>query len=62
MDDRFDQEFYKSEWQRALPLGPHGIQPYVRTSRNRGHHGPGCNRVRALDGNWHVQAVAAVGD
>ena len=32
MHSRFDQEFYRSEWQRTLPLGPHGIQPYVRTS------------------------------
>jgi hypothetical protein len=33
MDDRFDQEFYRSAWQRVLPAGPHGIQPYVRTAR-----------------------------
>ena len=33
MDDRFDQEFYRSTWQRVLPAGPHGIQPYVRTAR-----------------------------
>ena len=33
MDDSFDQEFYRSEWQRVLPLGPDGIQPYVRGSR-----------------------------
>jgi hypothetical protein len=32
MDGRFDQEFYKSKWQRVLPLGPDGIQPYVRAS------------------------------
>jgi hypothetical protein len=32
VDDRFDQEFYRSGWQRVLPLGPDGIQPYVRTS------------------------------
>jgi hypothetical protein len=31
MDDRFDQEFYRSRWQRVLPVGPDGIQPYVRT-------------------------------
>jgi hypothetical protein len=39
MDDRFDEEFYKSSWQRVLPLGPDGIQPYVhafRTSRSEG--------------------------
>jgi hypothetical protein len=33
MDARFDEEFYKSSWQRVLPLGPDGIQPYVRASR-----------------------------
>lgn len=32
MDDRFDQEFYRSQWQRVLPVGPDGIQPYVRTA------------------------------
>jgi hypothetical protein len=34
MQDRFDQEFYRSEWHRTLPVGPHGIQPYVRTSHS----------------------------
>ena len=33
MADRFEQEFYSSEWRRVLPLGPDGVQPYVRTSR-----------------------------
>jgi hypothetical protein len=33
MADRFDQEFYSTEWRRVLPLGPDGIQPYIRTSR-----------------------------
>ena len=33
MNRGFDQEFYRSEWQRVLPLGPDGIQPYVRLSR-----------------------------
>jgi hypothetical protein len=32
MDDRFDQEFYRSAWRRVLPVGPHGIQPYLPTS------------------------------
>jgi hypothetical protein len=32
VDDRFDQEFYRSGWQRVLPLGPDGIQPYARAS------------------------------
>ena len=33
MDDRFDQEFFKSKWQRVLPLRPGGIQPYVHAAR-----------------------------
>ena len=33
MPSRFDQEFYKSGWQRVLPVGPDGIEPYVQTSR-----------------------------
>jgi hypothetical protein len=32
----FEQEFYRSTWRRVLPLGPHGIQPYVRTDRRSG--------------------------
>jgi hypothetical protein len=33
MDHRFEEEFYRSAWQRVLPAGPYGIQPYVRTAR-----------------------------
>jgi hypothetical protein len=33
MDRGFDREFYRTEWRRVLPLGPDGIQPYVRASR-----------------------------
>jgi hypothetical protein len=36
MADRFEQEFYKSPWRRVLPVGPLGIQPYVRPSREQG--------------------------
>jgi hypothetical protein len=32
MVDRFDQEFYPSAWRRVLPVGPHGIQPYLPSS------------------------------
>lgn len=32
MEPRFDQEFDRSEWQRVLPLGPHGIAPLIQTS------------------------------
>jgi hypothetical protein len=33
MDDPFEREFYRSRWNRVLPVGPHGIQPYVHTGR-----------------------------
>jgi hypothetical protein len=33
MDDRFEQEFYRSPWHRVLPVGPGGIQPFVRPGR-----------------------------
>ena len=56
MDDRFDQEFYKSEWQRALPLGPHGIQPYVRTSRTL--RSPDLGRLVAIVGTMAQGAIA----
>jgi hypothetical protein len=35
MTERFEQEFYTSAWRRVLPLGPYGIQPYVRPARRR---------------------------
>jgi hypothetical protein len=44
MDSRFDQNFYKSEWQRVLPLGPHGIAPYVHTSRRSRPSARSCLR------------------
>jgi hypothetical protein len=34
MRDGFEQEFYRPQWQRVLPLGPDGIQPYIRTGRS----------------------------
>jgi hypothetical protein len=36
MTDRFEQEFYKSPWHRVLPVGPHGIAPYVRPAGEQG--------------------------
>ena len=33
MHDRFDQEFYRPRWQRVLPVGPDGIQPYGAWAR-----------------------------
>ena len=62
MDDRFDQEFYQSEWQRVLPLGPHGIQPYVRASRTSRLPGlqPDLGRLIATVGTV-AQGVIAFG-
>jgi hypothetical protein len=33
MNEGFDREFYRSRWQRVLPVGPCGVQPCVRPSR-----------------------------
>ena len=40
MDEDFDREFYRSRWQRVLPVGPDGIQPYVRAARGAGSTTP----------------------
>jgi hypothetical protein len=78
MDARFDEEFYKSSWQRVLPLGPDGIQPYVRASRPSRLPGvpadmarliatldtlaQGVIRVRTTVGERRGQSAAAVGE
>ena len=36
MDEGFDREFYRCRWRRVLPVGPDGIQPYVRATRGAG--------------------------
>ena len=36
MNEGFDREFYRSRWQHVLPVGPYGVQPYVRTTRDSG--------------------------
>ena len=60
MDDRFDQEFYRSEWHRTLPLGPHGIQPYVRTSHSS--RLPDLGRLVAIVGTMaQVQSRSGAG-
>jgi hypothetical protein len=41
MDHGFENEFYRSRWHRVLPVGPDGIQPYVRT-------GPRPDRIAGL--------------
>ena len=35
MTERFEQEFYPDPWRRVLPLGPDGLQPYVRPAHGR---------------------------
>jgi hypothetical protein len=62
MDDRFDEEFYKSEWQRVLPLGPDGIQPYVRASRTSRVPGVQADMARLIATlGMLVQGVIAFG-
>jgi hypothetical protein len=36
MNEDFDREFYRSRWQRVLPVGPYGVQPYVHAQRGSG--------------------------
>ena len=55
MNDRFEQEFYKSPWRRVLPVGPDGMQPFVRTARPAPRHGLAA-MLRSL-----AQGLSAVG-
>ena len=55
MEDRFEKEFYKSPWQRVLPVGPDGMQPLVRTGRPDRRHRLAA-MLRAL-----MQGVSAFG-
>jgi hypothetical protein len=50
MNEGFDREFYRSRWQRVLPIGPYGVQPYVRVKRGSGRTGAGSalRRLRAM--------------
>lgn len=48
MADRIDQEFYRSPWQRVLPIGPDGIQPYVRTDGRAARSAGRRHRVAAM--------------
>jgi hypothetical protein len=69
MEDRFDQEFYQSAWQRVLPVGPYGIQPYVRTARRARGLPTGVQgliglvaavaRAASALGHWLVSGMAA---
>ncbi|MGH6899262.1 MAG: hypothetical protein ACREJ5_22375 [Geminicoccaceae bacterium] len=47
MTERFEHEFYPTPWRRVLPVGPYGIQPYVRATRERGAR-PGARDLRRL--------------
>jgi hypothetical protein len=59
MTDRFEQEFYQNPWRRVLPVGPHGIQPYVRPARERSARaGSLPRRLAAMVGLMLEQAVA----
>lgn len=62
MDRRFEDEFYRSEWQRVLPLGPDGIQPYVHLARSSPLPGlqAALGRLIATLGRT-VQGVSAIG-
>jgi hypothetical protein len=55
MDDRLEKEFYKSSWQRVLPVGPDGMQPLVRADRPAPRHGLAA-MLRSL-----TQGVSAFG-
>jgi hypothetical protein len=46
MQEGFDREFYRSRWQRVLPLGPDGIQPYVRAGHGACQAGAGATLRR----------------
>ena len=60
MKEDFDREFYRSRWQRVLPLGPDGIQPYVRGRRGSGRLGAGSalRRLRAMFTGMVAGAIA----
>ena len=58
MDEGFESEFYRSPWQRVLPVGPHGIQPYVQTSRAGGRP---IGRLHGLVGLLAVVAGDFIG-
>jgi hypothetical protein len=56
MIDRFEQEFYGEPWRRVLPIGPHGIQPYVRPARAAS--AVALRRLAAIVGPMLRQTVA----
>jgi hypothetical protein len=46
MTEGFDREFYRSRWQRVLPVGPYGVQPYVHARRGSSAAAAGSVRRR----------------
>jgi hypothetical protein len=61
MNEGFDREFYRSRWQRVLPVGPYGVQPYVRVKRGSGRTGAGSalRRLRAMFAGMMAGAIAS---
>ena len=61
MDDRFDPEFYRSPWQRVLPVGPYGIQPYVRIGRSSGSLAAAAalHRLLGIVAGWAASAIVS---
>jgi hypothetical protein len=59
MDQGFDREFYRSRRQRMLPVGPDGIQPYVRVTRSGRSSAPG-SALRRLLPNLRRATASAV--
>jgi hypothetical protein len=58
MDDSFDREFYSSEWQRVLAVGPYGIQPYIRTSGAAAGLIWRLSAVAGALGRWAASGIA----
>ena len=60
MTEGFDREFYRSRWQRVLPVGPYGVQPYVRAGRGSGPAAAGSmlRRLRVLFAKMTPGALA----
>jgi hypothetical protein len=60
MDEGFDREFYRSRWQRVLPIGPYGVQPYLRAGHGSGSAAAlsALRRLGAMVARWTPGALA----
>jgi hypothetical protein len=60
MQEGCDREFDRPRWQHVLPLGPHGIQPYVRAGQGSGSAGEGAilRRLGAILAGMMPGAIA----